>query len=157
MKFLFTALLLVSISAQASTSTTRETKKVPVQNLDNYLVDCNAGFSGGPNDFMTTSSLSLYHLDFIFPDTNIRSVGAEDPKGRVGDHCSELKTELASLIPGEITFVRTRSQKFGNMNGVCVQFSEEDLVGTIGNFSFEGTEVFDNGQVADSNCPIPTP
>ena len=149
MKILLSALLLISVSAQARTVLSTETKKVQVTTLDNFYPECRPGFDGG---YKTQSALSLYGLDLIFPDTNIREIGSIDPKGRVGDHCAELKADLQSLIPGEITFVRTRSQEFSNVNGICNQTFEEDLVGTIGDFFFEGAATFAAGQVADTNC-----
>jgi hypothetical protein len=140
--------LLTSVNGYGSSLS----KKVMIESLDQLNISCVPGFASNGHNFPIASSLSLFNLDLIFADTNVRRIDGNDPKLRMGNHCAELTAEVAAALPAELKLTQIRSKGFQYFNGVCARFASEELDATLGAMSMMGQEIFVLETVSADHC-----
>jgi hypothetical protein len=150
---LFAALFVAPLAAHASTRVISvETNTLRYASVEALNTSCQPGVAPNGHNYPTASSLDIHSLYYVMPIANTRSIGVNDPQQRLGNHCTELMSELAQALPGDLTVTRTISESITIIAGSCARTISEELVGKIGNFELVGSSGFIAEKLPESAC-----
>jgi hypothetical protein len=153
MRSLLLAALFLTPAAHASTRVISvEINTLRYASVEALNATCQPGVAPNGHNYPTASGLDINSIYYVMPIANARSIGVNDPKQRLGNHCAELMSELAQVLPGDLTVTRTISESITIIAGSCARTISEELVGKIGNFEMVGGSAFTAEKLPDSAC-----
>ena len=92
-------------AARADTVVATDTGEAVYTTLPDLGFACQPGIASTGHNYPTASSFVIYDFARALAAkvSNLSSIGAADPKMRLGDHCADLERELTNLLPRKLS------------------------------------------------------
>jgi hypothetical protein len=150
-KFLVLFLLAANVAYAEVISTKTETMRI--ETIDAVWSDCTPGIAPTKTNFPTQSVIHIAMPFDMHVASNSRIISALDPTPRRrGDHCEDLKKEIATKLPADLTVTRTLAVKSRWNDGFCVRAYTEQLDAKVAGLDLFSSDSFNIEEANRAEC-----